>query len=232
MSGEREKGLDDLDRQFDQDWKKPINRIGVATLLSAAVLSFLPCIYLYIVYGVFPPLGVALKAWGLIAAIFGAFYIVEPVSYYPILGLSGTYMSFLAGNISNLRLPCSAVAQEVVEVEPGTKEAEIASTLGIAGSVVTNLVFVSLAAVAGYTLLGLLPDPVVAAFECYTVPAIFGAVYGQFALRHPSLAVIAMPIPLIMFFVFEAPDWVTIVASVFGTIAISRLLYKRGFLRS
>ena len=75
MSGEKERGLADLDRQFEEDWKKPINRIGVATLLSAAALSFLPCIYLYIVYGVFPPLTVALKAWALIATIFGDFIV-------------------------------------------------------------------------------------------------------------------------------------------------------------
>jgi hypothetical protein len=210
------------------DWKRPIVKIGAVTLLLAAVLSFLPCLYLYVVHGVFPPLSVALKAWGLIAAIFGAFYIVEPISYYPILGLAGTYMSFLSGNISNLRLPCSAVAQEVVGVKAGTREAEIVSTLGIAGSVITNLVFVTLGAVAGFVLLGMLPDPVVTAFEVYTVPAIFGAVFGQFALRHPSIAAIALPIPLILFLFFHAPDWVVILGSVFGTIAISRILYIKG----
>ncbi len=222
--------LEATENQFDEYWKKPVVRIGMATLLLASALSFLPCVYLYLEFGVFPPLPTALKAWGLIAAIFGAFYFVEPVSYYPILGLSGTYMSFLAGNISNLRLPCSAVAQEVVEVEPGTPEAEIVSTLGIAGSVITNLIFVTLAVGAGYTLLALFPESVVTAFEDYTVPAIFGAVFGQFALRHPRLAVIALPIPLFLFLLFQAPDWLVILCSVFGTIAVSRILYTKGWL--
>ena len=216
------------EREPSRDWKQRIVKVGAITLLLTAVLSFLPCLYIYLKHGVFPPLPVALRAWALIAAIFGAFYVVEPISYYPILGLAGTYMSFLSGNISNLRLPCSAVAQEVTGVEAGTREAEIVSILGIAGSVVTNLVFVTLGAVAGYVLLRQLPAPVVTAFEVYTVPAIFGAVFGQFALRHPSLAAIAMPIPIVLFLFFNAPDWVAIVVSVFGTIAISRILYTKG----
>ncbi|NCC96589.1 MAG: hypothetical protein EOM02_07090, partial [Synergistales bacterium] len=117
---------------FDSLWRGPAIRIGRFTVLVTAALTFLPCVYLYLAHGAFPSMAVAMKSWAMIASIFGAFYIVEPVSYYPILGLTGTYISFLTGNIGNLRVPCSAVAQDVVGVEPGTPEAEIISTLGLA----------------------------------------------------------------------------------------------------
>ena len=67
--------------EFDNIWKKPVIKIGVVTVLIPTFMCFLPNLFLYIKFGVFPPVSVALKSWGMIAAIFGAFYIVEPISY-------------------------------------------------------------------------------------------------------------------------------------------------------
>jgi len=224
---------------FKRMWRDPVVRLGVITIAIPFVMCFFPNIYLYVVHGAVPSFEEAMKAWGMIAVIFGAFYIVEPISYYPILGLSGTYISFLSGNISNLRIPCSAVAQEVAGTETGTLEAEIVSTLGITGSVVTNLVFLSLAAMAGPMILDLFPAVLQEAFRVYTVPAIFGAMMGQFAMKAPILLIPALGIPI--FLLYGAPvlglaamlssPWFVIVCSVFGTIAVARIFYKTGILK-
>ncbi len=145
---------------------------------------------------------------------FGAFYIVEPISYYPILGLAGTYISFLSGNISNLRLPCSAMAQEVVGVQEGTKQAEIIGTMGIIGSVITNLIGVTLAAFVGSWLIGLFPAFVADAFRKYTRRLQFsGQIFGQFAMRQPKLAPFAFCHPLGLLYI-KAPIWLVIPATV------------------
>lgn len=214
--------------KWEEIWIKPVVRIGMVTLLVSAVMTMLPVIYLKVKYGVLPPFPVTLKSWGMIAAIFGAFYIVEPLSYYPVLGLAGTYMSFLSGNIANLRMPCSAIAQEVTEVEQASCEAEIISTLGIAGSVITNLIFVSVGAVAGFAIVQRFPSVVADAFKNFAVSAIFGAVFGQAALRYPKISVISLPIALLALGIFKAPAWLAIIVSVFGTIAFSRWMYKKG----
>ncbi|QNB47976.1 hypothetical protein BR63_17945 [Thermanaerosceptrum fracticalcis] len=214
-------------QEFNKIWKQPVIKIGVFTLLLTAALSFLPVGYLYFVHGVIPDLALALKAWGMIAALFGAFYVVEPVSYYAVLGLAGTYMSFLAGNISNLRLPCASMALEVTETEPGTKEAEVISTLGIAGSIITNLIGVTIAAFVGTALIKLFPPVVANAFKVYTVPAIFGAVFGQFAFRFPKLGVVGIGIPVILRLTTKLPAWALIIASVFGTILVAKILNER-----
>lgn len=209
------------EQKYHEVWTKPVIRMGMITMLLACVLSFIPLIYLYMVHGILPPFAQAMTAWVLVASVFGAFYVVEPISYYPILGLAGTYISFLSGNISNLRLPCSAMAQEVVGVEEGTKQAEIIGTMGIIGSVVVNLAGVTLAAFLGTWLIGLFPKFVADAFRQYTAPAIF----GQFAMRQPKLAPFALAIPMTLLY-FKMPIWLVILAAVFGTIAISRVFYK------
>jgi hypothetical protein len=215
------------DQEGARAWQRTAHRIGVPTLLLTVVLCLVPNLILYVEYGAFPAWDRAFSAWGMVLATFGAFYVVEPISYYPVLGLVGTYMSFLAGNISNMRLPCSAIAQEVVGVEPNTPEAEIVSALGIAGSILTNALFLMLAAVAGYGLLQYFPPPLKAAFTSYTSPAIFGAVFGQFSRRHPQIAVVALAIAVPLKCVTRVPDWMVIAVSVFGTMAAARLLYLK-----
>ena len=116
-------------KRFEEIWFKPVIRVGMVTLLLAAASSFLPCVYLFIKYGVFPSIEDALKSWGMIAVVFGAFYVVEPVSYYSVLGMSGTYLSFLSGNISNLRLPCSF--RSICSQKPETGSNWLRNTYGI-----------------------------------------------------------------------------------------------------
>jgi len=211
---------------FQDSFIRPVIRIGIITLLAAWVGNFLPCIYIYFCYGVVPPWASILKIWVMVASVYGAFYLVEPISYYAILGLSGTYMSFLAGNISNLRLPCSAMAQEATGVEPGSQEAEVISTLGIAGSVIVNTIGVTLTAILGAALLTIFPPFVKKAFA-YILPAVFGAVFVQFAIKYPVVGLMAIPIPLILLGVIKVlPVWVVIPACVFGTVALARLYHQ------
>ncbi|NLG85924.1 MAG: hypothetical protein GX489_01690 [Firmicutes bacterium] len=212
---------------FTKVWNEPVIRIGWITVLLGSLFAFFPSLYLWITYKVFPPLPMALKAWGLVATAFGAFYVVEPISYYAVLGLSGTYMGFLSGNIGNLRVPCAAMALEVTEAESGTPEAEIAATLGIAGSIITNLIGVTLAAIIGAALIKIFPPVIAEAFKTYTVPAIFGAVFGQFAIRYPKVSIFGLAIPLFFLGVLKFPAWAVIPIAVFGTIGISRLFYNQ-----
>ena len=213
--------------QYYDAFTKPIIKAGRLTLLLAIPLSFLPVIYLWLRYDAVPPLGAILTGWFLIASIYGAWYLVEPVSYFPILGMAGTYMSFLSGNIANMRVPCAAVAQDVLGVEPGSKEAELVSTLGIAGSIITNLIVVTIAAVAGKTLFGFFPPVVVRAFD-FVLPAIFGALFVMFSLKYPKYGIFALGIGLVLLgFLKALPAWIIIPVCIFSTIGFAVTSYKK-----
>ncbi|MCR3955849.1 MAG: hypothetical protein NUK57_06080 [Gudongella sp.] len=212
---------------YESSFSKPIIKTGRWTLLIAIPLSFLPAIYLYLNYGAIPPIGRILTGWFLIVSIYGSYYVIEPVSFFPVLGVSGTYMSFLAGNIGNMRLPCAAVAQEALQVESGSNKAELVATLGIAGSIITNLIVITIAAVAGNQLFNYFPEPVINAFD-FVLPGIFGSMFAMFAIKHPVYGAFALSIVLIMLGVIKVlPVYVVIPASVFLTIAFAVISYKR-----
>ena len=188
-------------------------------------------IYLWLQYGLVPSWEVILTGWFLIASIYGSWYVIEPISYFPVLGTAGTYMSFLSGNIANMRVPCSAVAQEALGVEPGTRKAELVATLGIGGSIITNLIVVTLAAVGGNVLMASIPPVVVSAFE-YVLPAIFGALFVMFSVKYPSYGIFAITITLLLLGVIKVlPAWVVIPVTIFSTIAFATASYKRRLAR-
>lgn len=213
-------------KDYLKTWKKGSMRIGMPTNLLAAATSFIPVIWLCTTYDCWPDPAVVLAAWGLVAISFGAFYIVEPISYYAALGMTGTYLSFLSGNIGNMRVPCAALALEVTDSEPGTIQAEVASTMAICGSIITNLIFTTLAAIIGSTVVAVLPEFIVTGLTKYAGAAIFGGTFGNFALKQPKVAIFALGIPLLLKMTINPSAWIVIVASVFGSLGISRVFYN------
>lgn len=209
-------------------WKKSCIRIGTPTNLLAAFTAFIPVLYLCTKYQCWPSMSLVLSAWGLTVISFGAFYIVEPISYYASLGMSGTYLSFLSGNIGNMRVPCASLALDVTDSEPGTIQAEVVSTMAICGSIVTNLIATTMAAFVGAAIVSVLPVMVKTGLQSYASAAIFGATFGNFALKQPRLAIFGLGIPVlckILQSYIGIQAWLIIVLSVFGTVAIARLFY-------
>ena len=201
-------------KELMSEWKKNSIRIGTPTNLLAAFTSFIPVIWLCITYNCWPDPKVVLAGWGMVALSFGAFYVVEPISYYAALGLTGTYLSFLSGNIGNMRVPCATMALETTESEPGTLQAEVASTMAICGSIITNLIATTAAVLVGSAVVSVLPDVIVSALTKY-------------ALKYPKVAIFGMGLPLILKFTIAPPAWVLIVVSVFGSLGFARLLYVK-----
>lgn len=212
--------------EYVKHFTKPSVKIGSITVALAMIASFFPNIYLYLAHGIWPDASHALAGWGSIAIAFGAFYIVEPISYFPVFGLSGTYIGILSGNIAQIRLPAASTAQDVIGVEPTSHKGEIVGILAICGSVVTNIIFLTVAVVAGSTLLSFLPASVTKAMSDYILPSLFGACFASMAVKNFKIACYALPIAVVLRLAGVAA-WITIVGSIFGTILITYVLYKK-----
>ena len=66
------------------------------------------------------------------------------------------------------------MALETTESEPGTLQAEVASTMAICGSIITNLIATTAAVLVGSAVVSVLPDVIVSALTKYAAGAIFG----------------------------------------------------------
>ena len=220
---------------FEKDYMPKMNRIGKITGALGVLIAFLPALILAIVYGILPKPAALVTAFVAGASSFGVLWFVEPISYFTVLGPVGTYMAFLSGNISNMRVPCASMAQVSAEVEPGTEEGSVIATLGMAVSIVINVSVLTIGVIAGSSILSMLPASVTAALN-YLLPALFGALLMQFGINHKAHAV------GILIFAFlinvglnvgifswlpGASNYLGILTSVFLSIAVMLVTYKK-----
>jgi hypothetical protein len=197
--------------------------LGLGLLISLAAA-------LYAAFGT--GVGVsALELWtavGAVLATFAIIAVIEPVSYFPILGRSAMYQAFLIGNIANKLLPAAIVAQANLGEKPGTRRAELIAGSAIIGAVLVHITtLVLFVGVLGTWLVGVLPAPVVAVARSYILPAIFGAVVLQSVLamksRRTTIAAVAVA-ALIVFVVVPlvpALAYFSTALAVLLTIAVS-----------
>lgn len=210
----------------DRDWKNPAIRIGRWTLWISVFSSFVPALYLMFGHGISPDWEVLFKGWLMIVSMFGMLYIIEPVTYFSVLGLSGIYISMLAGNVGNMRVPCAMMGLEVTNTEPGTHRADIVSTLAITGSVIANLVLLTAMAFIGSQVLSIMPESMVKAFQLFTIPSVYGAMFVQSGLKNLKLVPFGVLLPLGLM-LFGIPAYLVTFITVLAMIAIARVLYLR-----
>ena len=218
---------------MNNNFEKSVHSIGRFTLIVAVFLSFVPFLYIVIAYNAMPPLDAVIVGVIGVWAAFATAYIVEPLSFFPALGSAGTYMSFLAGTIGQMRVPAARVAKDVAGVEDGTKEAELVAICGIAGSIYLNLAVITLTAAAGTFILAVLPAVVLNAIATYILAAIFGAVFAMFAKGRLVVAVPTFAFCIFFQYLIRIGVIPTLIArfnmlvAVIVGILIARAMYKK-----
>lgn len=214
---------------FNDEYIPGIIRMGKLTSWLAILVSFGPAIVLAVVYGMLPPWGALGQAFINIAGAVGVIWVIEPISYFPILGIPGNYMAFVTGNISNLRVPAATAAQNSTGYAPGSDEGTVIATIGMAVSVLVNIVILAVGVFAGNQILAALPAEILAALN-YLLPALFGALFVQFAIKNLKLAPVALVIAIGLTILSQkgiTPSFLTTLVSVFGTMAVGLLMNKK-----
>ena len=213
-------------------WDKSVIRIGRIAIALIIIAGFVPSIFLYFAYGVEISIQQMITASLSIFVVYGVFYPVEPLAYYPSLGMAGTYLGFPAGNVGNMRVPAAVMAKQINGVEDGTQEAEICSIVGIAGSVVVNLVILTAGVFLGNAVMSSLPPIITEALNTYLLPGVFGGMFGLYGTKYPKIAIPAFIVIVVLNILSGnmglLPSWVVLIIAVFGTLAFTRIMYKAG----
>lgn len=204
---------------------KDVTRIGRITMILGIVVSLLPPMLMTFGFGFNPGIGAIIAGAISQISVSGAFYFSEPISYFPIVGRAGLYMGFLSGNLVNMRIPAAVSALEGSEYKSGTDEGAIMGTIGIGVSIWVGIIFLLISVFAGQTVLSRLPEPIMRMLSLI-IPALFGGVFAQFALKSPKSGAFALGIAFVMTKVVELipgkPSFIVTLVSVFATIAFAK----------
>lgn len=171
---------------------------------------------------------------GLIATapMYWAVGAVEVITFIPMLGAGGSYLSFVTGNISNLKLPCAINALENAKVDAKSEEGEIISTIAIAVSSIVTVIIIAIGVLLIIPLQPLLESPVLNPAFDQMLPALFGALGVALISKNWKIAIAPIVLMLALFVFVPALNsgtvGIMVPVGVLFTIAVSRILYKKG----
>jgi len=211
-----------------------VHRDGTVWNLAVMVLLLAFPLTVAFLFGAAPDwkaLGMGLLAT---APMYWAVGAIETVTFVPMLGAGGSYLSFVTGNISNLKLPCAINALEQNGVSASSEEGEIISTIAIATSSIVTTIIIIIGVICIVPLTPILEAPVLApAFE-QMLPALFGGLGVAFISKNWKIAIAPILLMLVLFIFVPALNagtvGIMVPVSVLFTIAAARIMYKRGVL--
>ena len=187
-----------------------------------------------IIFNAIPDLAVMGKGLLATAPMYWAVGIVEIFTYVPMLGAGGTYLSFITGNISNLKLPCATDAMERAKVKATSEEGEVISTIAIAVSSIVTTLIIIVGVIALGPLTPILESPVLAPAFNMILPALFGGLAVVFVSKNTKLAIAPIVLMLVLFIFVPALNQSTVgimvPVGVLFTVGVARFMYKRGWL--
>lgn len=191
----------DEKQKFFEEFNNSLHRIGRLTMvLMIGLLLAVPVLF-GLMNDLTPDWQGFVNGIVKVAIIYYPTSVVEFLIYTPMLGVGGSYLSFITGNVTNMRIPCAMNAASIAKTEPGTAEHEIISTIAVATSAITTTLVILVGVVCLVPLQPVLQSEVLQPAFNNVVPALFGALglkYFAKSLRLSAPPLILMSVLCIM----------------------------------
>ena len=222
-------------KTFFVRYHEGVHRMGRAWTVAALLYMLSVPFLLGLVLGVMPDMNAFLKGFFNVAIIYYPTSLVEYLIYVPMLGSGASYLSFITGNLANLKIPCAVNAREMAGARTGTPENEIISTLSVATSSLVTVVVLALGVLMLVPLQPVLSNPVLAPAFDNVVPALFGALGLKYFIKGRKFA--AVPLLLSSAVCILVPSMISqtsvlLIAIGALTIGVSFVLYRKGALEA
>ena len=219
-------------RWYEQ-YTQGIHRMGrcwlVVCLAALVGLPFLMGLVLHVM----PDMNTFWRGFLNVGIIYYPVSVVEYLIYVPMLGSGASYLSFITGNLSNLKIPCAVNARDLAHTKVGTPENEVVSTLSVATSSLVTVLVLAVGVLLLVPLQPVLESPVLTPAFNNVVPALFGALGLKYFLKGKKFAAIPLVLSsLVCIFVPSMIQQTSVLLIIIGglTIAVAWLCYKKGAL--
>lgn len=208
-----------------------MHRYGrIWAIITCSVVMAFP-FALAILFGAWPDFGVFLNALYPIALTFWSVGIIEVITYTPMLGVGGTYLGFVTGNLSSLKVPCALDSMDKAGVKADSDEGEVISTISIATSSIVTIIIIFIGVLLLSSISGILSSDLLKPAFDNVLPALFGGLGVVYMSRYFKIAVVPMVL-MVLLFVFvpylnSGMVGIMIPVSMIITLVYARILYVR-----
>lgn len=223
-----------INRKDNYTYMDSVHRDGRIWNLSVMVIIMAFPIIVGVIFSAMPDWAAVGKGLLATAPMYWAVGVIETITYIPMLGAGGSYLSFVTGNISNLKLPCALNALENADVKAQSEEGELISTISIAVSSIVTTIIIILGVLLIVPLTPVLSSETLKPAFDQMLPALFGALGVVFVSKNVKLAMGPVLLMLVAFIFVPALNagtvGIMVPVGVVFTLIYARILYKRGIL--
>ena len=202
------------------EYMKETHRNGQIWIWTAVCFVLFVPIAICVYYNAWPSITAVLKGLLGVAPIYWTVGLIEIITFTPMLGTAGTYLSFVTGNVTALKVPAALNAMESVGAKANTEEGEIISTIAIG-----IFAFAALQPV--------LSNPVLKPAFDNILPALFGGLGVVYISKNWKVAIVPVIFMIALFIAvpsLASSVGVLVPVGVLISLGAARIMYKKNWL--
>ena len=206
---------------------------GRIWICSALAVIFAYPIFTCIAFDAWPGWKAVLGGLLGVAPIFWTVGFIEVMTFVPMLGTAGSYLAFVTGNLTNLKVPAALNAMENAKAKPGTEEGEVFSTIAVATSSIVTTIVIALGVALLVPLTPVLNSPTLKPAFDNILPSLFGGLAVVYISKNWKISIAPLVFMLTLFLLVPSLSGsVGVLVPVGSLVAIgaARVLYKKGML--
>lgn len=208
-----------------------VHRFGISSSLVLFVAMCALPITVSVVYNLWPDFQALWPAFVAVILFMAPYLPSETIGYMSVMGPGALYLSYITGNVTNLRMPATVGTINALKIKPNTDECHTVAIIACGASVLTTVVIVALGVVIASPLEPLLQAPAIQPAFDYVVPALFGGLVAQTILKgKKSIFLFLVPLAVCLFFCYftELGSAYYMLFAIAASVAIHVWDYKKG----
>lgn len=218
-------------KQSFHEYQNSVHFWGRLSLVIAILLFISYPLYVSIAFHAFPGFMQVFQGLLSVAPVFWVVGVIEALTFGPMLGAAGSYVGFITGNLTAMKVPAALNAMSISDTKPNTEEGELISTIAIATSSIVTTLVLFLGMLLLLPLTPVLESPVIKPAFDNILPSLFGALSVVFISKNWKIAL--TPIIVMSFLFLLIPKLAGAVSvlvpfSAIITVLMARILYKKG----
>jgi hypothetical protein len=219
---------------MERNYQDQLHYEGRIWMLGALALFISAPLMISLITGVWPTMSQFLPGFFATAVIFWPVTTIEVFTFTPMLGTGSSYLAFVTGNLTSLKVPAALNAQDALGIEKGTDEGDVISTIAVASSSIITTVIILVGALLIIPLTPILESEALKPAFDNIIPALFGALGIVYIMKRVMVAIIPLIFMVIFFLLVPgSAGYVGIMVPVGVGISLisARIFYKKGLIK-
>ena len=227
---------------MNKKYENRIHRLGrIGVIIGICFMLGIPAV-ISTAFHVWPEnIGKLLTACVGLLAIYLPTNVAEVLGYTPMLG-SSAYITFLTGNVTNLKIPVVLNAQSLTDAAQGTDEGDTIANIAVAVSSIITTVIVAFGVLLMVPLKPILMSNAVQTASLYLLPALFGGLLlsninqdcGEYNAKNKSWILVptmALVVIINHFYSLLGKEGFIVIGCMVVSVILAYVMYKGGFIK-